>query len=198
MRSKHLVLGVTGQIGSGKSTAAKILASFGGGVVDADLISRQVVKDNRGLLSKLAKAFGHDILTPTGRLSRKRLAERVFPFPAKVKKLNRLVHPYVLKEMRHQIADLAKRGTPAIVDAPLLYGSGLEKEMDYILVIHASSAVRMKRLADRGLSASQVKARQAAQLSYSQFRSRADQAIMNSGSIPLLESKLKTTWSKIC
>jgi len=195
MRSKRLVIGVTGQIG--KSTAAQILASFGGEVVDADLISRQVVKNSHRLLSTLTKRFGKDILTPTGRLSRKKLAEHVFPSPDAVKQLNRLVHPYVLREMRRRIADLISRGRPAIVDAPLLFGSGLEKQMDYVLVIHASLAVRMSRLADRGFTASQVKARQAAQLSYTELRSRADKVILNSGSKSALGSKLRKFWVEL-
>lgn len=198
MRSRRaLVIGVTGQIGSGKSTAAEMLASFGGTIVDADQISREIVRDNPKLLGKLVAEFGPEILTATGRLSRKRLAAMVFPSSGAVRTLNRLIHPYILKEMRSQIAALSIAKKAVIVDAPLLFGSSLEKQVDFVLVVHTSRAIRLARLTDRGIDRYQAKAREVAQLPFAELRRRADRVVLNSGTMVALETKLLQIWKRL-
>ncbi|MDH4156948.1 MAG: dephospho-CoA kinase [candidate division Zixibacteria bacterium] len=98
-----MLIGVTGQIGAGKSTAAAILKSFGAAVVDADKIGRQVVDDNPPLLRWLVRAFGDRILNRRGNLDRRRLAALAFENDASGQRLNQLVHPYLLKELHRQV-----------------------------------------------------------------------------------------------
>jgi dephospho-CoA kinase len=185
-----MVIGITGQIGSGKTTAAGILASPGGVIVDADLIGKQVVETNRTLLRSLARRFGDDILTPGGRLRRKRLARRAFAERKATRDLERLVHPPLLRELRKQVRTQEKTGCFVIIDAALLLDWDLDREVDFVLVVHAGRRLRLARLRAKGLSAEDAKAREALQLPFGIFRERADRIILNNTTRSDLRRKL--------
>ena len=95
-----MLLGLTGQIGSGKSSAAMILKSFGAIIIDADRIGHQVVENSKELQKKMQNEFGKDIISKTGKINRKKIAQRAFHDKTSKKKLNSLVHPYLLKELQ--------------------------------------------------------------------------------------------------
>jgi len=191
-----MYIGVTGQIGSGKTTAAKILASFGAVVIDADTIGREVVDRSVPLRKKLARQFGGEILTPSGKLSRKRLARLAFADETAKQRLNRLVHPFLLKELRRQMKELAKRHNVVVIDAALLLDWELDRPMDVVLVVHASEETRLKRLAARGFSKEDVLARQRAQVPFSEYRSRADYVVLNNSTVEKLQVKLQRLYKK--
>ena len=163
-----MVIGLTGQIGAGKSTAARILATFGATVIDADRIGHQVVAESSALRQQLARAFGDDIFDRKGGLLRKKLAARAFVSKKTRDQLNSLVHPYLLKTLRSRLAREMKRG-PVVIDAALLLQWRMDREVDLVLVIHAGWALRLQRAVRRGLSVSDVAARQRAQLPYREF-----------------------------
>lgn len=189
-----MVIGVTGQIGSGKSTAAAVLASLGGVVIDADRIGREVVDRSVDLRQKLAEEFGQDILTERGNLRRKRLAAKAFANREARQKLNCLVHPYLLEELRGRVNRWEARGRVVVIDAALLLDWKLDYEIDYTLVIHAGLDLRLQRLAERGISRADALARQQAQLPFSEYRRRADRVILNRGTIDDLRRKLSDWW----
>jgi len=189
-------IGLTGQIGSGKTTAAKILSSFGAAVISADEIGREIVDRSLPLRSRLARRFGTDILTKGGRLRRSLLASKAFFDSASTKALNDLVHPYLLKELRRQLKELERTHEVVVVDAALLLYWNLDREMDLTLVIHAGEGTRMERTEKRGISVSDAKARQAAQLPYADFRGRASRLILNNGSVADLRRKLSDWYRK--
>ncbi len=189
-----MFIGITGQIGSGKTTAAKILASFGAVVIDADRIGREVVDRSAPLRKRLAGQFGQEILTASGKLSRKKLAQLAFANDAAKKQLNRLVHPFLLKELQRQMKELAKRHDVVVIDAALLLDWELDRSMDLVLVVHASKENRLKRLTARGMSKADVLARQKAQMPFSEYRKRADCVVLNNGSIDKLQSRLYQIW----
>ena len=191
-----MYIGVTGQIGSGKTTAAKILASFGVAVIDADRIGREVVDRSVPLRKRLACQFGSEILTPSGKLSRKRLARLAFANEAAKRRLNRLVHPFLLKELRRQMKELAERHDVVVIDAALLLDWGLDCRMDLVLVIHASKETRLKRLVKRGFSKGDILARQKAQVPFSEYQRRADYVILNNGTVEKLQAKLQRLYKK--
>ena len=191
-----MYIGVTGQIGSGKTTAAKILTSFGAVVIDADHIGHQVVDRSVPLRKKLARQFGGEILTPSGKLSRKRLARLAFADEAAKQRLNRLVHPFLLKELRRQMKELAKRHNVVVIDAALLLDWELDRPMDLVLVIHASQETRLKRLAARGISKEDALARQKAQVPFSEYRKRADYVVLNNSTVEKLQAKLQRLYKK--
>ncbi len=187
---------MTGQIGAGKSTAAKILKNMGMAVVDADKIGKQVVDKIPALLKKLVKEFGSEILTKSGKLKRKKLAELAFKNESSKKKLNALVHPYLLKELSSQIKQKSKKYDHIVVDAALLLDWKLDKKMDLTIVIHASQKDRLKRLFKRGISRKDALSRQKAQLPYSEYRKRANILILNNQTEFELKNKLKNIFTK--
>jgi len=191
-----MYIGITGQIGSGKTTVAKIFASFGAAVIDADHIGRQVVDRSAQLRKRLASQFGGEILTASGRLSRKKLARLAFADEAAKQRLNRLVHPFLLKELRRQMKELAKRHDVVVIDAALLLDWELDRPMDVVLVIHASQETRLKRLAARGISKEDALARQRAQVPFSEYRKRADYVVLNNSTVEKLQAKLQHLYKK--
>lgn len=188
-----MVIGLTGLIGSGKSTAARYLSSFGATVIDADRIGREVVESSHRLQQQLRKAFGSDIFDSRGRLLRARLAARAFASLDGRDRLNQLVHPHLLRQLRAQAVRESKRG-PVVIDAALLLHWGMDKEVDLTLVIHAGKEIRHRRLRARGMSVSDAEARQRAQLPYREFRARADHVILNNASQSDLKRKLRHFW----
>ncbi len=192
-----MIIGITGLIGSGKSTAARILSKHGAALIDADKIAREVIALYPALLKKLVRLFGGSILTPSGRLRRKKLATLAFADEQATQQLNLLTHPYIAREIRKQMRLAMRQSSLVVVDAPLLLGSEIEEDMDQILVIHAGKEIRLKRLLKRGMEASDARRRMRAQLPFAEFRRRADRLILNSGSLASLERKLLTFLKKI-
>jgi dephospho-CoA kinase len=191
-------IGVTGQIGSGKSTAAQILGSFGAAVISADEIGREVVDGSASLRKRLARRFGRDILDKNCCLIRKRLATKAFANQEATAALNEIVHPRLLSELRRQVKRLEKTNSVVVVDAALLLYWNLDREMDCTLVIHAGQETRLARALERGISRSDALSRQRAQLPFSAFRSRADRLLLNSGSVADLTRKLSDWYQKVC
>lgn len=189
-----MLIGLTGQIGAGKSTAARILESIGALVVDADEVGRHVVETSAPLRRKLAKAFGDDVLNATGGLDRQKVAERAFADEDSRRKLNELVHPYLLRELDKQVRSLSKRHEVVVIDAALLLEWELDRKVDYTIVIEAPEQVRFERLAARGVSPSDARARQQLQAPLSEFRTRADFVVPNDGDVNDLQRKLIAIW----
>jgi len=190
-----MIIGLTGQIGAGKSAAARILAGYGALVIDADRIGRKVVGDSPRLRKKLAAAFGPDVLDSRGAIRRKKLAGRAFADSAGGDKLNNIVHPFLQKELRRQVKAASGDREVVIIDAALLLFWGMDREVDLVLVIHSSRRCRLDRAEQRGIERADALAREKAQLPYSEFRKRADRLILNNGSLEQLERKLERFWS---
>lgn len=191
-----MFVGVTGQIGAGKSTAAGILASFGAVVIDADRVGRRVVDDSLVLRRKLARAFGADVLSHSGRLDRRKVAERAFADAQARKTLNSLVHPYLLKELGKEMRRLHKRHDVVVIDAALLLDWQLDFQVDLVVVIDAPAEERLARMKARGISSDDARARQRLQLPMSEYHSRADVVIVNDGSEAELQEKLRRVWEE--
>jgi len=192
-----MLIGLTGQIGAGKTTAAEILSSFGAHVVDADRIGRRVVEDSPALLAELVRQFGDEILTLSGRLSRVRLAQKAFADPESKAMLDRLVHPHLLRELRREVFRLGKRHDIIVIDAALLLDWGMDREVNFVLVIHATLSRRIARLSRRGLRKADILARQNTQLPYSEYRRRAHRVILNNGTRAQLKAKLNGLWIRL-
>jgi dephospho-CoA kinase len=192
-----MVIGVTGQIGAGKTSAARILWHLGAGVVDADLIGRQVVEKSAPLRKKLARAFGKEIVDSQGQIRRKKLASLAFANRKSRDLLNSLVHPYLLRELRAQVKSAAKTHAVVVIDAALLLHWGMDDEVDFVMVIHAGQEIRLSRLAKRGIGRRDGLARQKAQLPFRQFQRKADRIILNNSDPADLRRKIKFLWDRI-
>jgi dephospho-CoA kinase len=192
-----MIVGLTGQIGGGKSAAARILTGFGAHVIDADVIGRQVVDNSPALRRGLASAFGSEILTKGGAIRRKKLAELAFRSDKGRHDLNRLVHPHLLRDLRRQVKAAAGKCPVVVVDAALLLYWRMDREVDVVVVVHTSQRLRLERMASRGMSRADALARQRSQLPYQEFRRRADYLLLNNGSLAQLETKLRRLWKKL-
>jgi dephospho-CoA kinase len=190
-------VGVTGGIGSGKSTVTAALreAIEAAGrpvvVVDADVIARQVVEPARPVLAALAERFGSDVLTADGRLDRARLAGIVFADPAARQDLSALVNPAIRAEMARQAATTPEDGV-CLLDVPLLVEDPgrTEPAYDLVVVVEAPTEVRLERLEARGLDRDDAAARMAAQASDEERRALADHVVDNSGPVDGLAARV--------
>ena len=179
------VFGLTGGIGSGKSTVAALLRERGVPVVDADELAREALAAGSPGLREVVAAFGPQVLNPTGELDRKRLGELVFGDDEARKRLNSITHPIVRGLSQERFAELDRQGvTLAGYDVPLLFEVGLDQALRPVVVVSASEAAQVQRLAARsGLTEAEARARIAAQLPPAEKRARADHVIENDGSL---------------
>ena len=190
-----LRIGLTGGIGSGKSTVAGLLAARGARVVDADRIAREVVEPGTPGLSAVVAAFGHGVLTAEGALDRPALAAVVFADPDARRRLDGIVHPLV----RARAAELVAAAPPDAVvvqDVPLLVETGQAGSYDLVLVVEADLATRVERLVGRGLSEDDARARITAQATDEQRRAVADVVLDNSGTVEELEAQVERFWTE--
>ena len=177
-----MLIGLTGQIGAGKSTVAEILTTHGALVVDADLIGREVVESSGELFGQLIATFGSDILSPEGTLDRTKLAEIAFKDDESKAKLNKLVHPHLLLALYARVKELDPTNNLVVIDAALLLDWGLDNSVDEVWVVESDEIQRLSRLIDRGFTEADALARQKAQPSAEEFREKATRLIANNTS----------------
>lgn len=173
-------LGLTGPTGAGKSTVARLLEQNGIPLVDADAIARTVTEKGSPVLSALADTFGKDILFPDGSLDRRALAAVAFSSKENTEKLNAVTHPAILARIRRALADAA--GDAVVLDAPLLFETGLDALCDHTVAVVADEAVRLARITARdGISEEAAKKRMAVQPDTAFYAARADILLYNNG-----------------
>ena len=190
-----LRIGLTGGIGSGKSTVARLLAARGARIVDADRIAREVVEPGTPGLEAVVAAFGPGVLTAEGALDRPALAAVVFADPEARRRLDGIVHPLV----RTRAAELVAAAPPDAVvvqDVPLLVETGQAGSYDLVLVVEADLDTRVRRLVGRGLSEEDARARIAAQATDEQRRAVADVVLDNNGSPEDLAAQVEKFWAE--
>lgn len=180
-----LVFGLTGGIGSGKSTVAEIFRRAGVPIVDADALARRVVTAGSPGLAALVGLFGQEILLESGELDRRALAQRVFASDAERELLNGIVHPLVRREAEREFARLAAEGHEVVgYDVPLLFETGQEENFRPVVVVSVPVPAQLARVVRRdGLSDEEAEARIEAQLPLSEKAERADFVIDNSGTL---------------
>jgi len=178
------IIGITGGIGSGKSTVTQFLKERGYHVVDADLIAREIVAPGTKVLAELVSHFGNDILRNDGSLDRKKLAEMAFATPEETKELDRITHNAILGTVQSQIERLQKERNPSLifVDAALLIETGLYKSVDEVWLVAAHEALRIQRVAERDrIDTRSIKQRIRMQMTDEQKARHAYRIINNSG-----------------
>ncbi|MGY2085112.1 dephospho-CoA kinase [Blastococcus sp. SYSU DS0539] len=188
-----LKIGLTGGIGSGKSTVSRLLAERGALIVDADRIAREVLEPGTPGLAAVAAEFGDGVLTPDGSLDRPALAAVVFSDDDARRRLDALVHPLV----RQRSAELVAAAPPDAVvvhDVPLLVETGQAGAYDLVVVVHTDVELRVARLIERGLTEADARARIAAQATDEQRRAAADVLLDNSGTLEQLAEQVDRFW----
>jgi dephospho-CoA kinase len=188
-------IGLTGGIGSGKSTAARRFAQLGALVIDADAVAREVVEPGTDGLAAVVAEFGPRVLDGSGRLDRPALAALVFADDVARERLNGILHPRIRARVAERIA-AAPPGTVVVQDVPLLVETGQADAYDLVVVVEAPADLRVQRLVrDRGLPAEQARARMAAQASDEQRRAAADVVLVNDGTPDDLRAKVDRLWA---
>ncbi len=184
------VLGLTGGTGAGKSTVASYLAQKGAFMIDADKISREVLKKGMPALTEVSAAFS-DVLLPDGSLNRKKLAAMVFSDEEKLHTLNRITHKYIIKEIKEALASSKEELT--VIDAPLLFEAGLERLCDACLFVTAEKSTRLKRICVRdGLTTEEANARIRAQQEDAFYKQKNCYMIENNETTKELYDKIDT------
>lgn len=189
----RLVVGIGGNMGSGKSTVAEELRRYGARVVDADQIARSLLRKGSPEYRKLVTAFGKEILDKKGQIDRKALGRRAFSSKTGLKKLNAIMHPPIIKRIEEEIARM-KNGL-LVVDAALLFACGLDKKVDVAILVTAPDGLRQKRMTKLGFSAEEVAQRLEVQGSDRKYWSKADFVLENKGSIAELKRKVRALWN---
>jgi dephospho-CoA kinase len=192
-----MLIGLTGGVGSGKSTVAALLAAHGAVVVDADQVAREVVEPGTRGHTAIVERFGADVaLQPDGTLDRAGIAAIVFHDSDALADLNAIVHPLVAARSAEHIAD-APRGSIVVYDVPLLVESGTLGRFPFerLVVVEAEVETRVGRLIARGLDEADARARIAAQATDEQRRELADEVILNDGDREQLASAVDALWA---
>lgn len=194
-----LKIGLTGSIGTGKSTVSKLLRERGIAVIDADLLAREIVKKGQECLNDLKNVFGNQVLTIDGELDRKKLGQIVFSDDGKLELLNSITHPHIRRRMKDQMNELESKNNKVIVlDIPLLFEAQMEDLVDIVLVVFAKEEIQIKRIMERD-NCTQEEAMRIikAQISQQDKISKSDYTIDNSGTIEELKEKLNGFLEKI-
>lgn len=190
-------VGLTGGIGSGKSSVAQLLRDLGATVVDADVLAREVVAPGTEGLAQVARTFGPQVIGSDGALDREAMAEVVFADPSARQRLEAIIHPRV-RARATEIEAAARAGDPAAVvvhDVPLLVETGQQQSYDVVLVVDVEPEVQVRRLVEqRGMAQEQARARIAAQIDRQARLAAADVVIDNSGTRDDLARRVRQVW----
>jgi dephospho-CoA kinase len=191
-----LLVGLTGNIASGKSTVAQLFGRWGATIIDADALARQAVEVGMPAYHAIVERWGQGVTAPDGPIDRRELRQRVFSDSEQLEALNAIVHPEVQRLRDQLIDDARRRGDRVVVcDIPLLFERRLADQFDRIVLVDAPRPVRMERLVrDRGLETTEAMKMIASQMPAELKRARADYLIDNTGTSEELEKRAREVW----
>jgi dephospho-CoA kinase len=195
-----LIVGVTGGIGTGKTTFVTELARYGAAVFDADAIARTIVEENQEIRNALMHAFGEDIFDSKGNLLRRKLGQIVFSNQSQLDVLNAIIQPILKQLLQNRAARFRKEcpGKLAVIDMAILYEAGMESLCDRIIVVTAPNEFRETWLMqDRGWTRKEARQRIDAQMNVEIKRKRADIVVANTGSLAELFAKARSIYKDL-
>jgi len=189
-------IGLTGGIGSGKSTVASMLAAKGAVIIDADQISREIVEPGQPALDEIVASFGPGVLRPDGTLNRGELARLAFADKDQTKRLNAIMHPRISAESAARIA-AAPASSIVVYDMPLLVETKQDSAVDHVIVVDVPAETQRERAIGRGLEAEDVDRRIEAQATREQRLAVAHTVIDNSGSLEKTQAQVDSLWASL-
>jgi dephospho-CoA kinase len=193
-----LLVGLTGGIGSGKSTVAELLAERGAVVIDADDLARRAVAPGTSGFDRVVETFGSDILGPGGGIDRATLADVVFADPSRLRELEAIIHPEVARLLVESVELYRDTDDVIVYAVPLLAERGMAEGFDVVVVVVADVDRRIERLMrDRGMTAEEVRARVAAQLTDEERARVADVLLDNDGEPERLTPQVNRLWTDL-
>jgi dephospho-CoA kinase len=193
------VIGLTGGIGSGKSTVAAMLAELGADVLDSDKVGHDVYRPGTDGFRQVAEAFGRDVVAADGTIDRRQLGSRVFADPEALRRLNAIVHPLIGLAVRDwvQRAQAEPRTSPIVIEAAVLMEAGWQFfDEVWVVVVEPETAIA-RVTASRGMSADEVRRRLAVQMSNEERIRRATRVIHNDGTLVDLRARVEEAWRAI-
>jgi dephospho-CoA kinase len=191
-----LTVGLTGGIGSGKSTVSSHLVSLGATVIDYDVVARQIVEPGMPALAAIAQRFGADVIAADGTMDRAKVGAIVFADPSALEALNAITHPAIHHLVSQQVA-AAPAGAVVVHDNPLLVEMGAASRCDVVVVVDVPIEVQVQRLmANRGMTEDEALARINAQATREQRTGVADEIIDNTGSVEDLRTRVEHLWQQ--
>ncbi len=193
------VIGLTGGIGSGKSTVSQYLAELGAKIIDADKVGHEVFKPNTEAWREVVATFGEEILNLSGEIDRKKLGEMVFGNPESLLQLNKIMHPRMLDMIEAQIEEYRQQGIDMVVlEAAALIEANWTSYVDEVWVTVAPKSAVLERLKEqRGLEEEQTLARIHSQLSAEERMKHADVVINNDGDLNEVKAKVRELWERL-
>src|SRR5687768_9939540 len=194
-----LLVGLTGNIASGKTTVAQLLSERGATIIDADVLARRAVERGSKAFDAIVKRWGTSILSPDGHLDRAALRRVVFGDPKELESLNEIVHPEVERLRDLRISEARGRGDRVVVcDIPLLFEKKMVDHFDRIVLVDAPRPLRLERLVnDRSLRETEAMDMIAAQMPAELKRARADFVIDNASTLTELEGRVAEVWASL-
>lgn len=194
--SRPFVIGITGNIGTGKSTVAGMLADLGAEVIDADKVAHRVMRPGTAAHAAVVEAFGREILTDSGEIDRGRLGSIVFSNPKALARLEGILHPATLERIEGRIA--SSSADAVVVEAIKLMESGLADRCDSVWVTTCRRDQQIERVASgRDLSRDEVRRRVEVQGSQGEKVARADVVIDNSGDLSVTREQVRAAWDEV-
>ena len=188
---------MTGGIACGKSTVADFWRQWGAEVLDADSVAHALIAPGGECAEAVAREFGDHVRAAKGGIDRTSLGAVVFKDSSARERLNQLLHPAVIRRMRAWAEDVRRDGRRGVAVVPLLFEAGMEKEWDAVVCVASDEKTMWKRLAERGLSPAEAKARIASQWPVREKKTRADRVIENNGSLAELEKACRAVWNDL-
>jgi dephospho-CoA kinase len=191
-----IVIGLTGGIGSGKSTVGAMLRDLGAAFIDADKVGHRLLKEDNDLKWSIVSAFGEIILDQNEAIDRRKLARIVFCDPSALRKLNEITHPAISQAVSEEVADFRSQGfNVAVVEAALLVEAGWMKQTDVIWLTEAPPDVVLRRLVDNmGYTPNEAQSRISCQTSNEERRRYAAAVINTNTSLEELRSQVRDLW----
>ncbi|MCF8011145.1 MAG: dephospho-CoA kinase [Clostridiales bacterium] len=198
-----MIIGLTGNIGSGKSTAANCLESMGAKVIYTDLLSRQVIEPGKPALQKITETFGTQVLNNDSTLNREILGNIIFNDAGAREKLDSIVHPFITEELKEEIArykdeNRGRRAPALVVEVPLLFEAGMEYLFDEVWVVTVDKQVQIERIMQRdNINREKALSRISSQMPQTEKIKRSDRTIDNSSSPEHTRQHIKKLWKNI-
>ena len=192
-------IGLAGGIGTGKSTVASMLKEMGIPVINSDEVAREVTEPGSEGYKKVVEAFGRGILNSDGTINRKKLGSIVFSDESKRRILEKILHPLILGRIRARLDELKRAGCEFVVlEVPLLFEKGLDRNMDFNVVVYTDEKTQLERLTRRdGLTLKEALSRIKSQMPLSEKVKRADFVIDNSGDLSYTKRQVEEMWKRI-
>jgi len=194
------LIGLTGGIGSGKSTVAELLAEKGASIIDADRIAHEIYEPGKEAYDRVIERFGQGVLAEDGRIDRRKLGAIVFEDRSKLDDLNRVIHPLVLKEVAERVAEITEQDPdrPIVIEAALMTETGWSGGAGELWAVITHPEIAAERLvSSRAMTAEEARLRMAAQTDNEDRRASATRIIENDGSIEDLEFEVSMAWREM-